>query len=358
MRVLQLIDSLHPGGAERVAVSYANALSQQQAVDSFLCTTRAEGDLKDQLKEEVGYLYLRKTSAYDMVALMKLIRFCKRNQIGVIHAHTTSYFTATLVKVFMPRMKLVWHDHYGKSEQLNQRPKGFLKWCSRYFDQILAVNEQLTTWAEQELRCPKVSYLKNAVPIFEPELINAVELPGKSGFRILLLANLRKQKDHINAIMAVKKIREDFPEVSLHMLGMHWDDDYFRSVMMHMDQAEEREYIHYHGSQQNVNGYIKACDLGLLSSNSEGLPMALLEYAAMELPVVCTTVGQCKQVIQDDGYTAKAEDYAALAEKLSEALGDPLKAKMKAQRLRERVAAEYSIQTIIPKLLTVYGRLD
>ena len=52
MRVLQLIDSLHPGGAERVSVNIANALVEN--IDkSFLCVTREEGILKESLTPSV-----------------------------------------------------------------------------------------------------------------------------------------------------------------------------------------------------------------------------------------------------------------------------------------------------------------
>lgn len=354
MRVLQLIDSLHPGGAERVASSYANALLGQ--VDgSFLCATRAEGDLKKQLKAEVGYLFLAKKSSLDLAAIRRLVRFCKKHRIDVIHAHTTSFFTATLVKLLLRQTALIWHDHYGKSEELEQRPVGVLKWCSRFFDTILSVNQGLVVWAQNTLNCNKVVYFKNAVPLLDPELVNKVDLPGEEGSRILLLANLRPQKDHINAIRAVKMLRADYPGLSLHLLGMHWDNDYYHQLMLHFDEPEGRQFIYYHGSHQNVNDYIKTCDIGLLSSNSEGLPMALLEYAAMGLPVVCTKVGQCAEVIKDDGYLVAPEDSKQLAAGLKAALDHPVEAKNRAKKLRERVEADYSIKSIIPKLPPIYA---
>ena len=59
MRVLQLIDSIDAGGAERIAVTFANALADQNQT-SHLCVTRAEGVLKDQLNPAVGFHFLKK----------------------------------------------------------------------------------------------------------------------------------------------------------------------------------------------------------------------------------------------------------------------------------------------------------
>lgn len=59
IRVIQLIDSLEPGGAERMAVTIANGLTEQVAF-SGLVTTRLEGGLKSTINEKVGYAFLNK----------------------------------------------------------------------------------------------------------------------------------------------------------------------------------------------------------------------------------------------------------------------------------------------------------
>src|SRR5690606_5619236 len=111
MRVLQLIDSLRSGGAERMSVTYANALVKR--IDaSFLCCTRKEGLLKKQLSPEVGYLFLNKKSTLDLQAFRKLRNFVKENKIDLIQAHSSSWFLALMVKLSLPKLKLVWHDHY------------------------------------------------------------------------------------------------------------------------------------------------------------------------------------------------------------------------------------------------------
>jgi hypothetical protein len=60
MRILQLIDSLEAGGAERM-VNYANALTQQIECSGLVCT-RKEGALKNQLDSKVAYLFLDKNT--------------------------------------------------------------------------------------------------------------------------------------------------------------------------------------------------------------------------------------------------------------------------------------------------------
>lgn len=59
MRILQIIDSLDAGGAERMAVQIANEL-QIAGHESHLCATRREGLLKKTINSEVGYLFIEK----------------------------------------------------------------------------------------------------------------------------------------------------------------------------------------------------------------------------------------------------------------------------------------------------------
>ena len=58
MRIIQIIDSLAIGGAEKMAVSFANSLSSRMEF-SGLVVTRREGNLKNTIKKEVDYFFLK-----------------------------------------------------------------------------------------------------------------------------------------------------------------------------------------------------------------------------------------------------------------------------------------------------------
>ena len=63
LRVLQIIDTLNAGGAERMAVQIANGLVDKTGF-SGLCCTREEGVLKDSLSHKVNYLFAKKNKTY------------------------------------------------------------------------------------------------------------------------------------------------------------------------------------------------------------------------------------------------------------------------------------------------------
>ena len=115
MRIVQIIDSLEIGGAEKMAINYANALSQSVEF-SGLVATRAEGNLKSQLHHSVSYLFLKKKSTLDIAAVLRLKKYCKEHKVDYLQPHSSSYFLAMLVKLVYPKIGIIWHDHNGLSE--------------------------------------------------------------------------------------------------------------------------------------------------------------------------------------------------------------------------------------------------
>jgi len=356
MRVLQLIDSLETGGAERVSVNIANALASQ--IDaSFLCATRKEGLLKESLQTNVDYLFLNKSKTIDFTAVKSLNNYIKRNKIDIVHAHSTSFFLATFIKLLNSKLKIVWHDHYGNSEYINNRKSKVLRLCSSYFSHVFCVNKKLEIWAKQYLKSRSISYLPNFVVLNE---INPItKLKGENDKRIIHLANLRPQKDHITLFNAFKKIVKDCPGWSLHCVGKDFNDEYSESLQTKIIDLGLSDSIFLYGSKLDIVHILEQSNIGVLSSRSEGLPIALLEYGLAGLPVVVTNVGDCTKVVENNksGIVVVNEDSEALATGVLQLLLDQEKARGFGHNLKLKVEKEYSITKYVKTLLDVYNVL-
>ncbi|MDC1197833.1 glycosyltransferase [Algibacter sp.] len=297
MKVLQLIDSLEGGGTERVAVNLANALSLNKE-RTFLCTTRKEGPLKESLFNDVEYLFLDKRNVFDVGAIKRLSHFVKANDIQIIHAHSSSFFLATIVKFLNYNISIIWHDHYGNSAFLEKRKFRILKFCSRYFSHIFSVNKSLEVWAHENLKIKNITYLPNVAVLNEDTKITSLE--GILGKRIICLANLRSQKDHFTLINAFKSTVDLFPEWTLHCVGKDFNDKYSKEVKSKIEELHLEKSVFLYDSKPDVAYFLKQCEIGVLSSKSEGLPIALLEYGLSNLAVIATKVGECETVISND----------------------------------------------------------
>lgn len=297
MKVLQLIDSLQPGGAERVAINMANALISQ-IEGSYLCSTRDEGILQNSISNEVKYLFLKKKSVLDIKAILKLVIFVKKEKIDIIHAHSSSFFLATIIVFFNRNVKLVWHDHYGNSDFLENRRFKILRYCSQYFNHVVCVNRQLESWAKRNLKTNNISYLPNVAVLKQNK--SETNLKGGVDKRIICLANLRPQKDHIMLINAFKIVVGKHQNWTLHLVGKDFNDTYSTSIKTFILNEELDDHIFIYGGKSDIVNILSQSSIGVLSSKSEGLPIALLEYGLSRLPPVVTNVGECSAIIENN----------------------------------------------------------
>ncbi|MDZ4147348.1 MAG: glycosyltransferase family 4 protein [Flavobacteriaceae bacterium] len=357
MTVLQLIDTLNAGGAERVALNYANELSQHLEA-SYLCATRQEGLLKKQLKPEVGYLFLRKKSAIDLAAVIRLARYVKKYQIGVIHAHGTSFMTAVLCKLFVRKLKVVWHDHYGKSEELENRPLFFLKLASRFIHLIVVVNPLLKIWCETHLPVKKVIYLHN-FSILGHHISESTKLSGLPGKRIVCLANFRPQKGHLFLLTVFRKLSKIFPEWTLHLVGKNFGDAYFNQIRQFIETHQLQENIFIYDSREDIHHILSQANIGVLPSQSEGFPLALLEYGLAGLPVVVTNVGECAGILGNppQGLLIESGNAEQLKASLSLLITDKQTATRLGMDFKNRVQKQFSPEKAVTKLLACYNEL-
>ncbi|MBL6607580.1 MAG: glycosyltransferase [Flavobacteriaceae bacterium] len=381
MKVLQLIDTLRPGGAELMAVNIANALANND-IESYIITTRYSGGLVSKLIPKVSYVDFRRNSYFDYKLIFKIRSYCKERSIKIIHAHTLSWKIAMVLNIITPDLKVIWHDHQGNRLQTNNK---ILKRVIHRFSGIISVNESLRHWAENQLGCKNAIYLPNFIemPASKEELnqeeLNQIEseittvtdtipvsfeipkkvhkkLQGPEGFKIICVANLRPQKDHLTLIRAFAQLSQKHPEVSLHLIGAESDQSYADHVK-HDVTAQGLNQVYFYGVVEGINNLLKHAQIGVLSSVSEGLPMVLLEYAAAGLPVVTTDVGACKAVVGDYGFVVPSKNPDELYMALSKAIKDYESARVKAEKLKAQVKANYSEAAVIPRLIEFYRTL-
>ncbi|AXT20739.1 glycosyltransferase [Flavobacteriaceae bacterium AU392] len=355
MRVLQLIDSLQAGGTERMAVNIANELSMFSDVEaSYLCVTREEGLLKRDINKSVNYLFLNKKTTIDIKAILQFNKFIKKESIEIIHAHSTSFFLATIIKIMNKNVKLIWHDHYGNSEFLEQRKTYVLKFCSKYFSHIFSVNSKLEVWARKRLKAPKVSYLSNFVVKGNDK--KETTLLGASEKRIIHLANLRPQKDHSTLIKAFNKVIKKRPDWTLHCVGKDFNDIYSKKIKTIIKELHLEKHVYLYGSKFDIPHILSQGQIGVLSSNSEGLPLTLLEYGLGELPVISTKVGECDKVISNslEGILIDSENTNDLSIAILRLIDNFSEREKLGKNLYHKIINEFSSESIINLLIANY----
>lgn len=98
-------------------------------------------------------------------------------------------------------------------------------------------------------------------------------------------------KDIKTLIYAFLRAETRVPQARLHVLGDTDDEEYRQECVDLIAQLEVRDL--YLVGNTNVSEYLKKLDFTVLSSISEGQPLAVLESLAARRPCVTTDVGCC-----------------------------------------------------------------
>lgn len=351
MRILQLIDSLEAGGAERMAVNYANVLADEIPF-SGLVATRKEGSLVRQLDEKVEYLFLNRKHSFDIAALFRLRKFVKLHKVTLIHAHSSSFFIGVLLRLIYPEIQLIWHNHYGNIEFSSRKRLLSLKILAPFFCGVIAVNQKLKLWSEQKNNFKNTIYLPNFLTEEKKKSAQTV-LKGIEGKRIVSLANLREDKDHLLLLQVAKKMKESYPDWTFHLVGKDFCDNYADRIKKKIEEYNLENSVFIYGSKQDISNILRQSTIGILTSKSEGLPVALLEYGWQQKPVVVTAVGEIPLVIQNgkNGFLVPSQDIESFYTYLVELMINNQLQQDFGSKLYQTVTESFSAREVIKKYL-------
>jgi len=356
MRVLQIIDSLNAGGAERMAVNYANALADKIEF-SGLVVTRQEGILSNQLNTAVSYFYINKRKTFDFQSIRKLKMIILQNNVDVLHAHGTSFFTAFLVKLICFRVKIVFHEHNGDRSNQSFFKNIPLFVSLFFFNKTLVVNKQIEKWFHN-IGIKNASYFPNFASL-ETNQSKKTELYGNNGKRIVCLANLRNPKNHQVLVRAFHELNLQEEGWSLHFIGKNYQDAYSEYIVQLAKELNVVNSVFLYDAKSDIENILSQATIGVLCSTYEGFPVTLLEYGLAKLPVICSDVGFCSELITNNssGILFNPLDCSDLVFNLKRLIDDVVLRNKISIQLNNLVLLNFSEEKVISNLVSVYNKL-
>jgi glycosyltransferase involved in cell wall biosynthesis len=116
--------------------------------------------------------------------------------------------------------------------------------------------------------------------------------------------------------------------------------------------------VRWHGMVPDAGRYFRAFDLFVLSSRTEGMPIALFEAMAAEVPIVATAVGGVPEVVgAREALLVPPDDPEALALAIQAVHDDPHAAAVRARAAREHLMAEFGLERCIDRFESLYREL-
>jgi glycosyltransferase involved in cell wall biosynthesis len=166
---------------------------------------------------------------------------------------------------------------------------------------------------------------------------------------ILTVARLDKQKGHPELIQASVEI----PEAIFAFVG---DGPERASLEEQVRNLKLEDRILFFGFRHDIQNWLSACDVFVLPSLYEGLPIAILEAMAAGKPVIATAIpGTDEAVIQGrTGYLVPPQDSGSLAAAIRSMLADPALRKRMGQVGKEMVMKKFSVKAMVRQVTEVY----
>ncbi|MFZ2303538.1 MAG: glycosyltransferase family 4 protein [Minisyncoccia bacterium] len=224
-----------------------------------------------------------------------------------------------------------------------------------------AVKNDTRNWP---LVSKKITVIKNGIK--EPEFFTREEsrtrifakanihIPEKA-FIVGTIAELHKNKGLSYAIEAFAKLIHDNPNLYYFILGGGEENDRLEALIgLHNLQGR----VFLLGFVDDASRYLKAFDIFLLPSITEGLALVLLEAGFAGLPVVASRVGGIPEIIENEktGLLAPARDTDVLSQAIQKLTIDNALAKRFGETLCESVINNFSLTRVISETMCIYAK--
>lgn len=150
------------------------------------------------------------------------------------------------------------------------------------------------------------------------------------------LGGLQRRKGQLDLVEAFATLADRYPDLCLVLAGGHNDEEYVRAIVEAVTHHGLGGRVSLPGGLSDPSSLLRAAEVVVQPSLSEGFGLGVLEAAAAACPVVATRCGGPEEVLEDgvSGLLVPPADPPALARALDSLLGD----RERARRIGEAAA--------------------
>lgn len=317
------------------------------------------------------------TPISDLVSLIKLFLYFKKEKFDIVHAHTPKPALLGQLAAKIAGVPLIINTVHGLYFQKNssQFKRNFFicmeKIGAKCSTLIFSQNkEDIETMVKEKIaETEKIRYLGNGVDIekFNPKRFSEEfiidrkrELGIENDFKVIgIVGRLVKEKGYLDLFSAFKKVLKKFPKSLLLVVGPEEPEkkDAFLPAII-KDYGIEKNVI-FLGERTDVDELYSLMDIFVLPSHREGFPRTIIEAMASARPVIATYIRGCRDAVEN-GITGKlipVNDSDKLTEEIIYFLNNPDKAKEMGVAGRKKVEREFDERFVFDRIKETYKEL-
>jgi glycosyltransferase involved in cell wall biosynthesis len=339
INILFVLPHLGAGGSERVVLDLARNLDPSSFNVYVACFSEG-GLLTDAFRKAcAGTFHIPKKEGFDPVAMWRLSRIIKHNNISIINAHHyMPFFYSFLGAKIFNRKLLVFTEHSVPEVQAVMKcfHKKICRMLFKQTDAVIGVSREITrVFVENYDYCSKIfKTIINGLDLERfctpVDRLRERERYGLSprDFVVGVVANFRKVKNHACLLRAFDRLKGKHPHLRLLFVGRGNPQDPENTedeIAQLIQKYELQDLVVLAGYQEDIPQFLQLFDVYCLPSLSEGLPLGVLEAMAAKIPVVGSDVRGIQEIIRDGdtGFLFRSDDDKALADVLEKLILSP-----------------------------------
>ena len=355
MKILQIINSLSTGGAEKLIIDSVPLYQNQGLTVDVLLLNNAETQFKSKLKETANGRIegLSIGSVYNPFLIFKIIPYLKKYDIIHLHLFPTLYWVVLAKWISFSNVKLVYTEHNTHNRR---RDNLIFKMLDRFIykkiDCIVTIADEVDSNLKKHLKLNEdkfqqiengvdVNYYHSAIPYTKDKFFSG------NDFILIQVSSFRWQKDQKTLIESLQYLPDN---IKLLLVG---DGPLIDESKQLAKELKLNERILFLGNREDVPRLLNTSDVVVLSSRHEGLSLSNIEGMSVGKPFVGSNVQGLREVVEGYGLLFEQGDYKELANIIMDLYNDTDLYKKVADQCYLR-AQEFDIKRMIKRYISLY----
>ncbi len=324
--VVMVTWSLVAGGSETYALTLAKNLDKAR-FEPILCALDQGGALEAEIRHfKIPYRVMHRRGGLQFRLMVRMFRLFRQTRARVVHTHHFNQLFYSLLGAKLVGARVIHTEH---SVEAFKRPRLrlALRILSRFCHRVVVIGEDGARVLCEDVGIPdaKLEIIRAGVDL---AAFNESKTEARREFGLkasapvaAIVARLSSEKNHHNLLEAWAKVIQKVPGATLLVAGAGPEEAALRAQI---ERLELKDSVQLLGVRRDVARVLAACNLFVLASDREGLPVSVLEAMAAARAVVATDVGDLGRVVQPEktGLLVPPRDAEALAAALTALLSD------------------------------------
>lgn len=357
MRIVHVVQGLGIGGQERLVVQLSHELAGRGHEPAIVSLSpggavRAEAGgvpIYDVPRAEGG----------DPSLIPRMAALLRALHADVLHTHNPSPMLHAVPAALLARVRRRVHTKHG-ANVYGRRGLWAARAIVRALDALVAVSPETAAVARSKERMPdaRLHVIPNGIPLrqYHPDpearARTRAELGIPAGaFVVGSVGRLATEKDYPLLVRALAPMLGE--SVRLVLVG---EGDHRQAIERAIPEGRA-PFVILTGARRDVPSLLASFDLFVLSSVTEGLPLAIPEAMASALPIVATAVGGLPGIVPTDcGVLVPQGQQGPLGRAIDGFVRDPSRARATGEAARRHALAHFSVERMADAYENLYRR--